>query len=116
LPMLLMWRKPNRMGRKPAHPTCCHFLHVHVFSMPRSTALCRAVPAFFLDLPYTVPHAKYEIPSTEPYTDKPLELYDLAADIAEEQDISAESPDVVVKFEAYLKRARTESVNWPVKT
>jgi arylsulfatase A-like enzyme len=26
---------------------------------------------FFLYLPYTVPHAKYEIPSTEPYTDKP---------------------------------------------
>jgi len=26
---------------------------------------------FFLYLPYTIPHAKYEIPSTEPYTDKP---------------------------------------------
>ncbi len=26
---------------------------------------------FFLYLPYTVPHARYEIPSTEPYTDKP---------------------------------------------
>jgi len=25
---------------------------------------------FFLYLPYTIPHAKYEIPSTEPYTDK----------------------------------------------
>ena len=25
---------------------------------------------FFLYLPYTVPHAKYEIPSTEPYTDE----------------------------------------------
>ena len=25
---------------------------------------------FFLYLPYTVPHAKYEIPSTDPYTDK----------------------------------------------
>ena len=46
---------------------------------------------------------------------KPLELYDLAEDIAEERDISAERPDVVAKFEAYLKTARTESVNWPVK-
>ncbi|MBL7185148.1 MAG: arylsulfatase [Phycisphaerae bacterium] len=46
---------------------------------------------------------------------KPLELYDLAEDIAEEHDISAEHPDVVAKFEAYLKSARTESVNWPVK-
>jgi len=26
---------------------------------------------FFLYLPYTIPHANYEIPSTEPYTDKP---------------------------------------------
>ncbi|MHC4512041.1 MAG: sulfatase-like hydrolase/transferase, partial [Planctomycetota bacterium] len=26
---------------------------------------------FFLYLPYTIPHARYEIPSTEPYTDKP---------------------------------------------
>jgi arylsulfatase A-like enzyme len=26
---------------------------------------------FFLYLPYTVPHARYEIPSTGPYTDKP---------------------------------------------
>ncbi|MHC4623879.1 MAG: arylsulfatase [Planctomycetota bacterium] len=26
---------------------------------------------FFLYLPYTIPHAKYQIPSTEPYTDKP---------------------------------------------
>jgi arylsulfatase A-like enzyme len=25
---------------------------------------------FFLYVPYTIPHAKYEIPSTEPYTDK----------------------------------------------
>lgn len=26
---------------------------------------------FFLYLPYTIPHAKYEIPSTQPYTNKP---------------------------------------------
>jgi arylsulfatase A-like enzyme len=26
---------------------------------------------FFLYIPYTIPHAKYEIPSTEPYHDKP---------------------------------------------
>ena len=26
---------------------------------------------FFLYLPYTIPHAKYEIPSIKPYTDKP---------------------------------------------
>jgi arylsulfatase A-like enzyme len=31
---------------------------------------CKDRP-FFLYLPYTIPHAKYEIPSTDPYTDKP---------------------------------------------
>ena len=30
----------------------------------------RSNKPFFLYLPYTIPHAKYEIPSTEPYTDK----------------------------------------------
>jgi arylsulfatase A-like enzyme len=46
---------------------------------------------------------------------KPLELYDLAKDIGEERDISAERPDIVAKFETYLKTARTESANWPVR-
>ena len=31
----------------------------------------RSGKPFFLYLPFTIPHAKYEIPSTEPYTDKP---------------------------------------------
>ena len=30
---------------------------------------CKDTP-FFLYLPYTIPHAKYEIPDTQPYTDK----------------------------------------------
>ena len=47
-------------------------------------------------------------------TDKPLELYDLSKDIAEEHNIAAENPDVIAKFEAYLKTARTYSPNWPV--
>ncbi len=46
---------------------------------------------------------------------KPLELYDLAEDIAEQRDISAERPEVVVKIEKYLRTARTESPNWPVE-
>jgi arylsulfatase A-like enzyme len=51
-----------------------------------------------------------------PAPDKPLELYDLSNDIAEEQNIAAEHPDVVAKIENYLKTARTDSPNWPVKT
>ena len=46
--------------------------------------------------------------------DKPLELYDLNKDIAEEQNIAPEHPDVIAKIEKYLKTARTDSPNWPV--
>ena len=46
--------------------------------------------------------------------DKPLELYDLDKDIAEEHDISSQKPDIVARIEKYLKTARTESPNWPV--
>jgi len=42
----------------------------------------------------------------------PLALYDLRTDIGEEQDISAEHPDVVAKIEAYLRTARAESEQW----
>jgi arylsulfatase A-like enzyme len=44
----------------------------------------------------------------------PLELYDVESDVAEKSDISASFPDIVTEIEAYLKTARTESVNWPV--
>ena len=47
--------------------------------------------------------------------DKPLELYDLSKDVAEKDNVAPQYPEVVAKFEAYLKQARTESVNWPVK-
>ena len=46
---------------------------------------------------------------------KPLELYDLTRDIAEKNDIAKENPEVIEKIEKYLKTARTESPNWPVK-
>ena len=38
----------------------------------------------------------------------PIELYHLAADVAEKNDIAAQHPDVVAKIESYLKTARTE--------
>jgi len=47
--------------------------------------------------------------------DKPLELYNLADDPTEYTDVAAKHPDVVAKIEAYLKTARTESPNWPIK-
>ena len=47
--------------------------------------------------------------------DQPLELYDLAADLSEKTNVASAHPDVITKIEAYLKTARTESPNWPLK-
>lgn len=47
--------------------------------------------------------------------DKPLELYNLAEDPTEFTNVAEKHPDVVAKIEAYLKTARTESPNWPIK-
>jgi len=47
--------------------------------------------------------------------DKPLELYNLADDPTEYTNVAAKHPDVVAKIDAYLKTARTESPNWPIK-
>jgi len=43
---------------------------------------------------------------------EPLELYDLAADIGESNDVAGEHPGVVEKIEAILESARTESEHW----
>ena len=45
---------------------------------------------------------------------EPLELYNLAEDIAEKQNVAAQHPEVIAKIETYLKTARTHSPNWPV--
>lgn len=45
----------------------------------------------------------------------PLELYDLATDVAEANDVAAQHPDVVAKIEAYLKTARSENEHWPMR-
>lgn len=46
---------------------------------------------------------------------KPLELYNLAKDPGETNDLASGSADLVREFTAYLKTARTESERWPIK-
>lgn len=45
-----------------------------------------------------------------------MELYNLAEDLSEKRNVAAQNPRVVVRIEAYLKTARTESPNWPTET
>lgn len=47
--------------------------------------------------------------------DAPLALYDLPHDIGEEHDVAADHPQIVARLETYLKTARSESADWPIK-
>jgi arylsulfatase A-like enzyme len=47
--------------------------------------------------------------------DAPLELYDLEDDLGETRDVAARRPEVVARIEEYLKGARTESAEFPVR-
>ena len=47
--------------------------------------------------------------------DAPLELYDLTSDLGETKNVAAEHPDITAKLEAYLRTARTEAPDYPVK-
>jgi len=42
-------------------------------------------------------------------------LYDLKADPAETRDVAAKHPDVVKRFDEYLRTARTDSEIWPIR-
>jgi arylsulfatase A-like enzyme len=45
----------------------------------------------------------------------PLLLYDQQNDAAEQHDVAAAHPEIVAKLEAYLKSARSESPDWPIR-
>ena len=47
---------------------------------------------------------------------KPLELFDVVRDQGEKVDVASEHPEVVAKIETYLKTARTESKEFPIRT
>jgi arylsulfatase A-like enzyme len=46
---------------------------------------------------------------------KPLELYDLKNDVGEARDVAGEHPEVVAGIEAYLRTARTDSAEFPIR-
>jgi arylsulfatase A-like enzyme len=50
-----------------------------------------------------------------PQAGEPLELYDLKRDQAEKTNVAEQHPDVVAKIDAYLKTARTDDPEWPIK-
>jgi arylsulfatase A-like enzyme len=47
--------------------------------------------------------------------EKPLELYDLAADVSEQHDVAAAHPDVVREIETIMKREHVPNPIWPDK-
>lgn len=47
--------------------------------------------------------------------EEPLELYNLAKDIGEENNVSDEHPEIVKEIEQYLEGARTKSETFPVE-
>jgi len=46
---------------------------------------------------------------------EPLELYNLEVDLGETQNVADKNPSIVARIEQYLKMARTDSEQWPVK-
>ena len=44
-----------------------------------------------------------------------VELYDLATDLAETRDVAEDHPEIISVIESYLRTARTESPEWPVR-
>lgn len=45
---------------------------------------------------------------------KPIELYNLESDAAEQNDLAKQKPDLVAKAEALMKSSRTDHPDWPL--
>jgi arylsulfatase A-like enzyme len=60
-----------------------------------------------------VRHANWK--AIRPAPGAPLQLYDVVKDPAEKENVAKDNPAVVAKIEEYLKTARTESKEFPVR-
>ncbi len=49
-------------------------------------------------------------------SNQPLQLFDVVGDPAENHDVATSHPDLVARFETYLKTALTQSPYWPDTT
>lgn len=49
------------------------------------------------------------------HNEQPLELYNLKSDMHEQKNVAAENPKVVAKIENYLKTARSNPAEWPIR-
>ncbi|TMP97049.1 MAG: arylsulfatase [Verrucomicrobia bacterium] len=54
--------------------------------------------------------------AVRPATDTTPELYDLTTDLGETKNVANQHPEIVARIEEYLKSARTESADWPIKS
>ena len=50
-----------------------------------------------------------------PQAGEPLELYNLQTDLGEKTNVAGQHQDIVDRIETYLKTARTESPDWPIR-
>lgn len=53
--------------------------------------------------------------AVRPQAEEKLELYNLKTDINEKENVAKNNPELVEKFEAYFKTARTESEHFPIR-
>lgn len=60
-----------------------------------------------------VRHGNWKAIRTAP--NRPLELYDVVKDPMEKQNVAAENPGVLARIEEYMKTARTDSKEFPIR-
>jgi len=53
--------------------------------------------------------------AVRPQVDEKLELYNLKTDVSEKENVAEKNPEIVAKLDAYLRTARTESEQFPIR-